>query len=57
MKGQIAESTLLYSWGSATNGKLGNGIVNEKCYETSGYFREEMSNEVEKNIDNQWFTY
>ena len=52
MKGQIAESTLCYSWGSATYGKLGNGINNEKCSEVSGYFREDISNEVEKNVEN-----
>lgn len=43
MTANIAESTLCYSWGQATNGKLGNGIRDGYCDDISGFIREDLS--------------
>jgi len=42
LQASISESTLCYSWGSATNGKLGTGIRDWRCDEVSGFVREDM---------------
>lgn len=42
MKGSIVESTLCYSWGKATNGKLGIGIRDEQCDGVSGFARADV---------------
>ena len=58
MKGSISENTLCYSWGSASNGKLGNGINNLDCDDVSSYKRFDLSSEP-VNISNEtsWFTW
>ena len=43
MTATIAESTLCYAWGQATNGKLGNGVREGYCDDMSGFMREDLS--------------
>jgi len=60
MQASIAESTLCYSWGSAKNGKLGNGIRDAGCDEVSCFAREDLSREasVEPELEvNDWYTW
>lgn len=60
MSASISESTLLYSWGSSMNGKLGTGVRDTKCDEVSGFVREDLSRQasVESELEiNDWYTW
>jgi alpha-tubulin suppressor-like RCC1 family protein len=59
MTANIAESTLCYSWGQATNGKLGNGIRDGFCDDISGFIREDLSQDKDNEYElaNNWYTW